>query len=46
MLARLDMLKLGDLFAPYSSIVAYYARMTQRPSFASANIRRAWVGSI
>lgn len=45
-LARLDMLKLGDLFARFQSLSTYYDRMIQRPSFASAKIRRAWVGAI
>jgi tetrachloro-p-hydroquinone reductive dehalogenase len=45
-LARLDMLKLGDLFSGFPSLSAYYERMVERPSFDLARIRRAWVGAI
>jgi len=45
-LARLDMLKLGDLFSSFPLLSAYYERMIARPSFEAARIRRAWVGTI
>lgn len=45
-LARLDMLKLGDLFSSFPLLSAYYERMLARPSFDAARIRRAWVGTI
>lgn len=45
-LARLDMLKLGDLFSSFPALSAYYERMVSRPSFTSARICRAWVGAI
>jgi tetrachloro-p-hydroquinone reductive dehalogenase len=45
-LARLDMLKLGDLFSSFPLLSAYYERMVARPSFDAARIRRAWVGTI
>ncbi|MFM0741173.1 glutathione S-transferase family protein [Paraburkholderia xenovorans] len=45
-LARLDMLKLGDLFSSFPLLSAYYERMVARPSFDAARICRAWVGAI
>ena len=45
-LARIDMLGLHEQLASHERVVSYYDRVTERPSFAAASIKRSWTGGI
>jgi tetrachloro-p-hydroquinone reductive dehalogenase len=45
-LARIDMLGLHEQLASRKCVADYYVRVSERPSFSAASIRRSWTGSI
>ena len=45
-LARIDMLGLQAQLTARTRVAQYYIRVSERPSFAAASIRRAWSGKI
>jgi len=45
-LARIDMLRLHEQLASHKLVASYYDRVTARPSFAAASIKRTWTGGI
>jgi tetrachlorohydroquinone reductive dehalogenase len=45
-LSRIDMLGLHAELSARGNVAQYYARVSERPSFGAASIRRSWTGTI